>query len=67
MRQETTWEAAMKQRAFRGDKVEEARSGRLESSRARKRTRLFSQLAHDRDYEGEDVHLGSEAITVYAI
>ncbi len=39
----------------------------VEMKRMAKRIRLFAQLAHEWEYEGEDVHLGSEAITVYAL
>jgi len=57
----------MKQRALRSGKGQEAESFRFDNNRGPKRMRFFSQLAHDWEYEGEDVHLGSEAITVYAM
>jgi len=57
----------MKQTPFRGGVQQDAGVTRAEMKRLAKRTRLFSSLAHDREYEGEDVHLGSEAITVYAV
>ena len=46
------------------DAMEERSTGADRSSRLARR---FSQLAHEQEYEGEDVHLGSEAITVYAV
>jgi hypothetical protein len=67
MRPETKLEAVMKQTAFLGGTTQDGGTHWIEGKLTAKRMRLFSQLAHDWEYEGEDVHLGSEAITVYAV
>jgi len=57
----------MKQPSFHSGSRQTAGTTQAEMKRLSKRTRLFSSLAHDSEYEGEDVHLGSEAITVFAV
>jgi hypothetical protein len=67
MRPRTKQEAVMNQMNVRRGIIREASAPRSESEPSVKRLRGFSRLAHDWEYEGEDVHLGSEAITMYAV
>lgn len=68
MERDNTLEAVMKRALCQSGNGQQADINRAaDAKRADKRTRLFSQLAHDWEYEGDDVHLGSEAITVYAV